>query len=116
MYGCGTFDPPPYGGSSAGFLWGRTVSLATIVPNLRNNLIQLTTGPGGSPPPYITGSNLLDVQGTNNMFFGNGAAPGGTSLINSTVANPLFTNPSAGDFTIPSNSPAKNGGATIGSL
>jgi len=52
------------------------------------------------------------VQGTNNLFFGQGGIPTNNQLTGSVAANPLFTNASAADFSIGASSPARGMGTS----
>lgn len=123
MYACGTWTSPPYNGSSGGVLW-EDGNNANKSMNLRNNIIQQTTGPV-SGFPYVTvyhpdtgtcSSSCAPVTGSNNMVFGNGGTPTNTVATSWTNSNPLYTNPGSAVFTLQSTSPAKNGGVTIGGL
>jgi len=90
-----------------------------------NNVISVASGPifGYDAPwsfaNYIGNYNLFHNRG-GSVSFGNPAgslaawrsASGNTDDINSIEADPLFVNPSAGDFTLQAGSPARGAGAS----
>ena len=55
------------------------------------------------------------IQGSNNLWFGNGPAPGSPARLTANMnANPMFVNPSAADFHLKPGSPAIRAGAKGG--
>ena len=97
FYNCGSFKTPPYSGANASVINGGHNPNLKI--RLRNNIFYEPSG-----TPYILGDRF---SGSNNLFFGNGAAPKNPDLTNSITKDPLFTNPGAADFTVAPNSPAR---------
>lgn len=70
----------------------------------RNNIAYAK--PGGKANDTFSGSN---ISFDNNVYF-NGTVKSGTGGANSIIADPLFVNPAAGDFSLQSTSPAINAG------
>lgn len=116
LYACGSFANPPYSDSSAGLMW-----IAAKNPNkyvhLRRNIIE-TSG----SVPYLRihdvpanecpdSDKCAGVRGSDNLFYGNGAAPRNPNLKASLSCDPHFVNAAAADFRIPQNGPARNTGA-----
>jgi len=50
------------------------------------------------------------IRGSNNLFYGSGAAPRNSNIIGSVNANPQLAGLSEGTFRLQSNSPARNKG------
>jgi hypothetical protein len=127
LYACGTFTSPPYGSANAGIVYGG--GNAAIYLRIRNNIVyQTTTSLHRSGVPYLviwnpsthavcadTG-NCSWIRGSNNLFYGSGAAPRNTNIANSVNANPQFAGLSRWDFHILSGSPARNKGGDIGAF
>lgn len=125
LYGCGTFASPPYGNSNSGISYGG--GNAAIYLRIRNNIVyQTPTSLFTSGVPYITiwnpstGSVCADtdnckwIQGSNNLFYGSGAAPRNTNMAASVNANPQFVNLSQWNFHLQSNSLARSKGVNAG--
>jgi len=120
LYNCGTFVNVPYDQSSAGFMWASGAD-GHVTVNMKNNIIYVTATNRFGPVPYLQvidgngftcTSNCVAVQGTNNLFFGQGGIPTNNQLTGSVAANPLFTNASAADFSIGASSPARGMGTS----
>ena len=105
MVNCGNSSVP--GGSSAVAYARRTT---TIDVRLRNNILYQTNG-----APYIIAyDGAQGIIGSNNLFYGNGAAPSTfPNLSGSLTGDPRFANP-AGDFHLVSGSPARGTGLDTG--
>ena len=58
--------------------------------------------------------NCSWIRGSNNLFYGSGAAPRNTNIVNSVNANPQYTGLSQWDFHLQANSPARNKGVDTG--
>lgn len=111
MYSCGTFASPPYA-SAGGFAWSRGNTTTKNVV-FRNNIIYQTTGNTSFGFPYFQSSStdINDISGSNNLFFGNGTPP--TQVANSINSDPLFVNAGVGNFHLQLPiSPANGAGAT----
>ncbi len=108
MYNCGSFATPPYGNSTGGVMNGGNNSALYI--RIRNNIIYQLNSNAPYWANYSSASN--GVYGSNNLFFGIGAAPSSTEVTNSVESDPLFANLSQHDFHLTSSSPAKNAGVT----
>jgi len=127
LYACGTFTSPPYGSANAAIVYGGGNS--AIYLRIRNNIVyQTTTSLYRSGVPYLviwnpatravcadTG-NCSWIQGSNNLFYGSGAAPRNGNIADSVNANPQFVNLSQGNFQLQSNSPARTKGIDIGAF
>ncbi|MBS1824099.1 MAG: IPT/TIG domain-containing protein [Acidobacteria bacterium] len=107
MYNCGSFATPPYGNANAAVENGGNNTSLKI--RLRNNILYQ---PGAAPYLVIYGP-ADGIQGTNNLFFGNGPAPSNPNLTQSVSNNPLFANLSAFDFHLTASSPAANAGVSL---
>lgn len=101
FYHCGTFSKPPWDHARAAVMHGGHSKKLFI--RLRNNIM---VQPGGIA--YIE-AGPSEVNGSNNLFFGNGAAPG-LGLGASISKDPQFVNPARGDFHLMPTSPAKGAG------
>jgi hypothetical protein len=125
LYACGTFTSPPYGSANAGIVYGG--GGAAIYLRIRNNIVyQTTTSLHHSGVPYLVIWNPLTravcadsgncswIRGSNNLFYGSGAAPRNANITNSVNANPQFTGLSQWTFHLQSNSPARNKGVDTG--
>jgi uncharacterized protein (TIGR03437 family) len=104
LYNCGPNPNPPYANSTNAIVNGG------VNPDLKlrltNNIIYQSNG-----VPYLLNLGAADgIQGSNNLFFGNGPAPSQRSLSNSINADPLFGNLAAHDFHLNPNSPARRAG------
>jgi hypothetical protein len=111
LYGCGTITNPNDGtGGNGGFMWspGNTTSKSAI---FSNNITYLISG---SPALYFpSDSTPSSVSGANNLFFGNGTAPTGSSITGSLNSNPSLVNVASADFHLSaSSSPANGAGST----
>jgi IPT/TIG domain len=110
LYNCGSFSDPPYGHSTS------AVTNAGINPEIRvevrNNIIYQQKG-----VPYLLCAPAFfcrGIYGSNNLFFGSGAAPFLSGLSNSINKDPLFANLARGDFHLTAASPARGSGADTG--
>ena len=125
LYACGTFTSPPYGSANAGIVYGG--GNAAIYLRVRNNIVyQIATSLHHSGVPYLViwnpstravcadTSNCSWIQGSNNLFYGSGAAPRNTNITNSVNANPQFAGLPQWNFQLQSNSPARNKGVNTG--
>jgi hypothetical protein len=104
LVNCGTFSSPPYwDGRSAVKNGGQNPELKI---SLRNNIIVEPSG----VDYLICGQKwgCSGIYGSNNLFFGNGGAPGGVS--NSINKDPLFVNAGQKDFHLSAGSPARASG------
>lgn len=108
LYGCGTISAPNDGPGETGiFMWnpGNTVTKGVIFNNNILGSLGQNYYPTDSTPAGLT-------SGSNNMYFGDGNAPAGTSLTNPVNANPGFVNASGGDFHLSASNSAANGAGT----
>jgi len=125
LYACGTFTSPPYGNANAGIVYGG--GAPAIYLRIRNNIVyQTATSLHRSGVPYLVIWNPLTrtvcadtancswIRGSNNLFYGSGAAPRNANIVNSLNANPQFTAWSQGNFHLQANSPARNKGVDTG--
>jgi uncharacterized protein (TIGR03437 family) len=104
LYNCGPNPNPPYANSTNAIVNGG------VSPDLKiritNNIIYQPNG-----VPYLLNLGTADgIQGSNNLFFGNGPAPSLPALSNSINADPLFGNLAAHDFHLNAGSPARRTG------
>jgi hypothetical protein len=110
LYNCGSWANPPYGNANAAVENGGNNSNLYI--RLRNNLIYQLS----APYLVIYTSNSL-INGSYNLFYGQGAAPNQTYVTNSVVSDPVFAGAGSNNFHLLSTtSPAYNSGLTIGAL
>lgn len=122
LYGCGTFADAPYGNANAAIVYGG--GNAAISIHIRNNIIYQTASkrfPSGVPYLVIWNpsthavcpdtANCAWMQGSNNLFFGSGAAPRNTRIGNSLNTNPRFVDLPRWNFQPQPNSPARDIGA-----
>ena len=103
FYDCGA-----RGGGDAGAF---SLSIST---RLRNNIVRQLTGEN-----YFTQCaecSHVAAGSVSNLFFGLGSAPSWGGLTGSLSADPLFVNPSGGDFQLQNGSPAVGVGASIRGL
>jgi hypothetical protein len=125
LYACGTFNSPPYGSANAGIVYGG--GNAAIYLRIRNNIVyQTATSLHRSGVPYLVIWNPTThkvcadsgdcswIRGSNNLFYGSGAAPRNTNIANSVNANPQFAGLSQWIFHLQPNSPARNKGVDTG--
>jgi hypothetical protein len=120
MYSCGTFQNPPYDGSAAGLLWVAGKNSDKYV-HIRNNIFYT---PKGVPYVHIYSpkgvcrdtDNCNNVRGSNNLFFGNGAAPRNSNITGSINQDPMFVNLSQKDFHLTEASPARRAGVNVGAV
>jgi len=118
LYACGTFTGPPYNNANAGIVYGG--GNAAISLRIRNNIVYQTATklfPGGVPYLVIwnpttravcaDSANCAWIQGSNNLFYGSGAAPRNTNIARSLNADPQFSDVSQGVFHLRANSPAE---------
>jgi hypothetical protein len=106
-YACGTFAAY---NSAGGFAWqrGNTTTKSVI---FRNNIIYMTTIPSfGAPYFQATSTDLADISGSNNLFFGNGTPP--TQVTSSVNTNPGFVNAPGANFHLSSAGSSANGAGT----
>lgn len=110
MYNCGSFATPPYSNANGAVMNGG--NNASLYIRLRNNLIYQLS----APYLVIYTSNSL-INGSYNLFYGQGAAPNQSYVTNSISADPLFADRAGGNFHLSDEgSPAYNAGTTIGAL
>ena len=102
VYGASFLDGPDF---ARDLIYVEPLGGATL--DVKNNIF-VSTQPGIK---YINGYSR-PFTSSNNLWFGAGAAP--ASDTSSKTADPLFVNPSTGDFHLQSASPAKTGGAPAG--
>lgn len=130
MYACGTFATPPYSNANAAVIQGGANS--NLFARIRDNVIyQAPTSLYPSGVPYLViwnptstsaGGVCADtdncpwIQGSNNLFFGSGPAPGNTNITASLNADPLFVNLPQLDFHLTPASPARGKGVNTGIL
>jgi hypothetical protein len=127
LYGCGTFDKPPYGNSNTAIAFGG--HSADLFLRIRNNIIrQIPTSLFPAGVPYLvignpsTGQvcaatdNCRWIQGSNNLFYGSGPAPANPNITGSMNADPKFANAAQRDFHLLAGSPARHRGAETGSV
>jgi len=125
LYACGIFTSPPYGSANAGIVYG--AGSAAISLRIRNNIVyQTTTSLFPSGVPYLViwsptrravcedSANCSWIQGSNNLFYGSGAAPRNTNIVRSVNADPKFVNLSQRNFHLGSTSPARSKGVNTG--
>ena len=118
MFNCGTFASPPYKDSNNAISYSGPNGNVKV--RLRNNIFYQS-----SNIPYIainkpTGGicsnteNCGFVFGSNNLFYGTGAAPGNPNITNSINKDPLLVNLLQGDFRLQGKSPAHKAGVDTG--
>ena len=96
--------------SESGILWlsnyggGAAASTAQVYNN-----IFYSEGPATPYVAPVDGASWSQLTVSNNLYFNNGSGP--TQDANALNANPLFVNPSAGDFHLQANSPAVDHGS-----
>ncbi|TSE06704.1 T9SS type A sorting domain-containing protein [Aquimarina algiphila] len=97
--------------------WGAEITFQYKVKNTKiaNNIIVGSTNVGNNYEGLNNGGNA-DIEFNKNLWWGN-TTSGQNNLPGTTVvSDPRFTNISAIDFTVLSNSPAINAGSTTGSI
>ncbi len=110
LYNCGSWDDPPYSNANGAVMNGGNNS--NLYVRIRNNAIYQLS----APYLVIYTSNSL-INGSYNLFYGQGVAPNQTYVTNSIVSDPLFTDISSDNFRLSaSTSPAYNAGLTIDTL
>ncbi|MGC9948434.1 MAG: IPT/TIG domain-containing protein [Bryobacteraceae bacterium] len=127
LYACGTFGSPPYGNANAAIVYGG--GSAAVFLRVRNNILcQTSTKLFPSGVPYLVvwnpstravcadAANCSWIQGSNNLFYGSGAAPRNANIGGSVNTDPKFADVSQRDFHLQSNSPAHNSGGGIGAF
>ncbi|MBS1824095.1 MAG: hypothetical protein JST93_02125 [Acidobacteria bacterium] len=108
LYNCGTHPAPPYANAVTAVANGGNNHSLKV--RLRNNIIYQPRG-----VPYWTIYGPDDgIQGTSNLFFGNGAPPSNPNMTRSLNADPQFANLSSFDFHLKSSSPARKAGVETG--
>jgi hypothetical protein len=108
MFNCGSFSTPPYGNANAGVENGGNNTNLKI--RLRNNIIYQT-----SAAPYLVIYGPADgIQGSNNLFFGNGPVPSDPNLTVSLNVDPMFVNTALYDSHLNAGSPAATAGVNTG--
>ena len=106
MYNCGSFANPPYANANAAVENGGNNTNLKI--HLRNNLMYQL-----SSEPYLVIYGPADgIQGTDNLFYGNGAAPVNANIAGSLNTDPLFASLTNHDFHITAASPVATAGTT----
>ena len=101
-----------FGAVGDGESGGLSVIAAGFNVNFRNNIVYALSGES-----YISPNGALTTAvyaGSNNLFFGNGTAPG--FLSSNVSANPQFVSSPTGDFHLLTGSPAIDGGTAVTSL
>ena len=104
LFDCGNFSRPPYMNSNSAIKNGWQNHDLKI--SVRNNIIYQQAA-----VPYLVCSESLNcggIYGSNNLFFGSGAPPKGSSLTNSTGRDPRFVDLNAKDFHLSADSPARS--------
>jgi uncharacterized protein (TIGR03437 family) len=108
LYNCGTHSNPPYANANNAIENGGNNPQLKI--RLRNNIIYQPRG-----IPYLTIFGPSDgIQGSANLFFGNGAAPASPFLSGSLSADPRFKDAERHDFRLRPDSPAIRAGVDTG--
>ncbi len=117
LYNCGSFAAPPYPDVRTGVLYGGRSPNLRI--RIRNNIIYQRPG-----VPYVItwtqagvcrdARNCSSIYGSNNLFYGSGAAPSNTNITQSINGDPLFLNVEQHDFRLSSGSPAIRKGVNTG--
>lgn len=108
VYNNTCYDSGSAGGSTAGAF--EFVQSGTAKVNFVNNIIFSL-----SSEPYVSGiSTTSAITGSNNLFFGNGAAP--SYLSANVTSDPKFVSAPTGDFHLLSGSAATDAGVTMASL
>ena len=121
LYACGTFGGPPYGNANSAVSYSG--GNPAIYLRLRNNIIyETSTRLYSSGVPYLViwnpvtkkvcqaSANCNWIQGSNNLFFGSGAAPRSPNIANSINADPRFVNAGQFNFHLQPGSPARGRG------
>jgi len=121
LYACGTFTGPPYGNANSAIAYNGGSPAISL--RICNNIIYGTsTSLYSSGVPYLVIWNPLKksvcsasadckwIQGSNNLFFGSGAAPRNPNITNSWNADPKFVNPGQFNFHLQAGSPARGKG------
>ena len=106
LYNCGTFAKPPYDSSRAGVMNGGHNPNLSI--QVKNNIIY-----GYDSIPFLVGPTT-GISGSNNLFFGDGAASGFPQVLNTVRRDPLFVDVSHDDFHLMPGSPARHAGTDVG--
>lgn len=128
LYACGTFTSPPYSQENSAIAYNG--GNRNVYVRIRNNLIyQVATSLYPSGVPYVVtwnptipngggvcadGDNCPWMQGSNNLFFGAGKAPGNPNITASVNADPLPANLGQYDFHLLAGSPARGKGVDTG--
>ncbi len=111
MYDCGAMKQP--GSSGAVMNGGNNLNLSIQAVN---NIIDQPAGQdyivSWIGNGYSTSNGGVAITGSNNLFFGNGPAPGGFSA--SVNADPQFVDLANYDFHLLASSPARNAGVNTG--
>ncbi len=114
LYACGTFASPPYGNATSAITYGG--GSAALYMRIRNNIVYQTTSPYLTIWNPATGAvcadtaNCTGIQGSNNLFYGSGAAPRNTNITASLNADPKFVNAAQFNFHLQAASPARGKG------
>jgi hypothetical protein len=106
LYGCGTISNPNDGFGETGiFMWspGNTTTKNAVYSN---NIAYSTVSAANY---FSTDGTSSGISGANNLFYGNGAPPTGSSITGSLNSNPSFVSTSTPDFHLSSSSSPANG-------
>lgn len=127
LYACGTFNSPPYGNANAAIVYGG--GSAAVSLRIRNNIVYQTASrlfPGGVPYLVVWNptthavcadrGNCSWIQGSNNLFYGSGAAPRNANIAGSVNADPKFVDVSQRNFHLQAGSPARSKADALGAL
>jgi hypothetical protein len=104
LVNCGSFSKPPYMYSNAGIKNGWQNHDLKL--SVSNNIIYEPSG-----VPYLICLEALGcagIYGSNNLFYGNGAAPSDRNMSNSISKDPVFRDFGRRDFHLSAGSPARS--------
>jgi hypothetical protein len=110
LFDCGGFSKPPYWYSNSAIKLGWENRDLKIW--IRNNILYQQAG-----VPYLIcplTRNCSGIYGSDNLFFGSGAAPSDPNLTNSISKDPLFIDLGKRDLHLSAGSPARSVGVETG--